>query len=269
MSRLAAPASQTGDFAAKPVPAVVKCCAIVRLLDANLSAGLSLANVCATLSITKSHCLQILRTLQNEGWVRYDGERRRYYLAAGLLADVAVLAGSVDRHGAARAGVEKLAASTGLPCVLTRINDDGTFTSLYTADGALDLRFVPSVGHCYPSDVPVQLRARLLGYPPAQARALLKPMAIHGYTPATMTKHEAIGSAVESARGVGYVVGHMEYQDGISSVAAPIPGPDGLPGWILQCAGPATTIAGRESEIGAAVLKAIDRLAPLLIGWRA
>lgn len=265
MPTAAASASQASEFAAKAVPAVVKCCAIIRLLDANLSAGQSLANVCSTLSITKSHCLQILRTLQNEGWVRYDAERRRYYLAAGLLADVAVLAGSVDRHAAARATVEKLAASVGLPCVLTRINEDGTFTSLYTADGALDLRFVPAAGHCYPSDVPVQLRARLLGYAPAQVRALLKPMTIHGYTVATMTKPDAICAAVEGARGTGYIVGHMEYQDGISSVAAPVFAEDGTPGWILQCAGPATTVAGREAEVGATVLKTASRLTQLLV----
>ena len=89
------------------VPALSKAIAILRFLNASprLSAGVS--EIAVALGIAKSHCFNILRTLESEGWVRFDAERRRYDLSARLLTDVSrLLAGSMGvlgpRRGARR-----------------------------------------------------------------------------------------------------------------------------------------------------------------------
>ena len=56
------------------MPSVAKSCAIIRLLDSHMLTGVSLATISERLDITKSHCLQILRTLEAEGWVAHDGD---------------------------------------------------------------------------------------------------------------------------------------------------------------------------------------------------
>ncbi|MDB5654198.1 MAG: hypothetical protein JWQ94_1811 [Tardiphaga sp.] len=247
----------------KAVPSVAKCCAIVRLLDSHMLAGVSLAVISDRLDITKSHCLQILRTLEAEGWVAHDAERRRYRLASSLLLDVAALSADSDVETRRDAVVARLAAQLGLPCVLTRINDDGSFSSIAKAEPAAELLVMSPLGYRFPADAPAQMRARLAAYPPERGRGLLTKMQMTAFTP-TLTDPEAIWAEIEATRARGFAIGRMEYQPGIMSIAAAIPNAQGIPRLVLQCSATREDVQPREMAIGGAVKAAAASLALLV-----
>lgn len=250
---------------AAAVPAVGKCLSIIRLLDAEPGAGLGLAAIAGRLGLTKSHCLMILRTLVAEGWLSHDAARQRYALAPSLLLDLAATIRRHDRGALVQDVLARLAEGIGLPCLLCRVNRDGSFTCVDRVQGgpagAAGLVINVPIGHRYPADAPAQMRARLAALPPARAEALLEAMPVHAFTPATMTDKAAIRQEVEEARRRGYAIGRMEYLEGIMSIAAAVPGAAGPASLILQCTGPQAAMAAREAALGEAVLEAARRLA--------
>jgi DNA-binding IclR family transcriptional regulator len=242
------------------VPAVAKCCAVIRILDAHMEAGLSLASISEVLDMTKSHCLQILRTLEAEGWVAHDSERRRYRLAAPLLLDIAALSARSNTEVRRDAVLDRFCAQLALPCVLTRINDDGSFTSIAKAEPNVELLVMSPLGYRYPADAPAQLRARLAIHTPHDARALLAKVKLTAYTQSTLIKAAKVLAEIEATKRRGYSVGRMEYQQGIVSIAAAIPDAGGVPRMVLQCSGAREALEAREIEIGQAVRDAAARL---------
>lgn len=245
------------------VPAVGKCLSIIRLLDAEPGPGLGLAAIAGRLGLTKSHCLMILRTLVAEGWLSHDAERQRYALAPSLLLDLAATIRRHDRGAVMHDALTRLAEAVGLPCLLCRVNRDGSFTCIdrVQAGPAGGLIIGVPVGHRYPPDAPSQMRARLAVLPAARAETLLEAMEIHAFTPATVTDKAAIRQEVEEARRRGYAIGRMEYLDGIMSIATAVPGAAGPASLILQCTGPRAAMAPREAALGAAVMEAATRIA--------
>lgn len=242
---------------------MAKCCAIIRVLDAHMETGLSLASISELLDITKSHCLQILRTLEAENWVVHDAERRRYRLASALLLDIAALSARSDVEVRRDAVVSRLSAKLGLPCVLTRINDDGSFTSIAKAEPNAELLVTSPLGYRFPADAPAQLRARLAMHPQAQARALLERMKLTAYTPNTLIKPAKVLAEIDATLRRGYAVGRMEYQPGIMSIAVGIPNAGGVPRMVLQCSATREALEPREAEIGEAVRGAVRSLIDL------
>ncbi|MBP0496344.1 IclR family transcriptional regulator [Pararoseomonas indoligenes] len=244
----------------KAVPAVGKCLAIIRALDAEPEQGLGLAAVAARLELTKSHALGILRTLVAEGWVAHDRERQRYALAPGLLLDLAATLRRHDRGSVVRDVLERLAAALGLPCLLCRVNRDGSFTCVDRVQGGTGLMINVPVGHRYPPDAPSQMRARLAALPEARARAALDTMAMRAFTPSTRTDKEAVWAEVQEARRRGYAVGRMEYLEGVMSIAVGIPDEEGVVRLVLQCTGPRAAMEPREAALGEAITEAAGRI---------
>lgn len=69
----------------RPVPAVTRALAILRLLGKSESA-LTLKTISQQLDMVTSTCLHILRVLVEEGLVKVDAETKRYGLGLGMLA---------------------------------------------------------------------------------------------------------------------------------------------------------------------------------------
>jgi DNA-binding IclR family transcriptional regulator len=240
----------------KSVPAVAKCCAMIRLLDERSASGMSLANISAELEVTKSHCLQILRTLEAEGWVVHDPERRIYRLAAALLNDVAALVASNDMAARLQSVVEKLSKKLELPCVITRINKDGSFTMISKAQPASELLVIAPLGFRHPPDAPAQMRARLSAMPADKAAKVLDGLTLSAYTKATIVDRDKLLRDIARSRTRGYAVGRMEYQEGVMTISSAVTDSTGNPTMILQCTAPEGALARREKEVGDAIRSA-------------
>jgi len=244
---------------AKSVPAVGKCLAIIRLLDANPGQGL--ATIAGQLGLTKSHCLMILRTLVAEGWVQHDAERQRYALSPALLLDLAATVRRHDRSTVVHDALSRLAMALSLPCLLSRVNEDGSFTCVDRVQGGTGLMINIPIGHRYPADAPSQMRARLAALPEERGRALLEAMPVRAYTAATTTDKALIWQEVQEARQRGFAIGRMEYLEGVMSIATAILDVSGEARMVLQCTGPQAAMAPREAALGRAIMDAAGRIA--------
>lgn len=256
----------TGDSAAGSagvaanVPAVVKAVAIVRRLNEASRSGLPLSEIAADLGITKSHCHNILKTLVAEGWASFDAGRRRYALAPRILSDVSMLFGRQDRHAMIHDELIGLLNEAQIPCVLTRIERDGSFVAIDKAEKTGELIVSVPIGHRFPADAPAQMRARLAFSDEAAREAAIRSWRPVRYTPSTIVKKSELRRELEATAARGYAISREEYSTGVMSLAAPIYSGFGKVQMILQCPGLTAAVSLREGEIADALLRTADRI---------
>ncbi|MFW6028165.1 MAG: IclR family transcriptional regulator [bacterium] len=252
-------AARSAAIAAQ-VPAVTKAVAIVRRLNAASRIGLPLSEIAAELGITKSHCHNILKTLVAEGWVSFDAGRRRYALASRLLTDASMLFGRHDRSAIIHDELVRLLVEAQVPCVLTRIDRDGSFVAIDKAEKAGELIVSVPIGHRFPPDAPAQMRARLAFCDDAVREAAIRSWKPVRYTPATIVKKSQLRRELEATAERGYAISREEYSAGVMSLAAPIYSTFGEVQMILQCPGLAAVVGPREQEISSALLRTAERI---------
>ncbi len=246
------------------VPALKRGLAVVRYLNAQprLSAGVS--EIARALGLTKSVCFNILRTLQEEGWVDFDAERRKYALSGRLLGDVASLLSRAVRPAEVHAELVRLSAGTRVPCVLTRIEPDGSFIAIDKAEEASELLVSVPIGHRFPPDAPAQMRARLAWSDARTRRAALDRWQPVAHTARTIVDRHALQAEIAATRARGYSISRAEFTAGVMTLAAPVLDAGGKPVFILQCPGVEPDVDAREGEIAPALLAAAARLATIL-----
>jgi DNA-binding IclR family transcriptional regulator len=143
------------------VPAVHKTVAIIRCLNGKAPGGATLRETVSELNITTSHCHNILRTLISQNWVGYDAQSRRYRLWSGLRTDALSAFSRFEPTIELRPLVSQFALSTGVTCILTRLEPDGTFVVIDKADASVGFGVTVPVGHRFAADAPVQRKAVL------------------------------------------------------------------------------------------------------------
>jgi DNA-binding IclR family transcriptional regulator len=240
------------------VPALTKAIAALRYLNASplLSAGVT--EIANGLGITKSHCFNILRTLEAEGWVRFDPETRRYRLSGRLLTDVSRLLARPARAASIHDELVRLSEKTRLPCVLTRVEEDGSFTAVDKAEGAGELLVSVPIGHRFPPDAPAQMRVRLAWATNEERRRALARWQPVRYTPTTIVDPDRQMREIELARQRGYAISHAEFTPGVTTLAAPVFDRDGRVVRILQCPGLDADVPSREWEVAEPLMEAAE-----------
>lgn len=241
------------------VPAVTKAVAIIRYLNDGPSTGAGLSEMAQALGVTKSHCHNILKTLVAEGWATFDGNRRRYNLAPRLLSDLSRLV--VRQDGAVNHDeIVRLSMSAQVPCVLTRVEPDGSFVAIDKAEEAAELLISVPIGHRFPIDAPAQMRARLAFSSEAVRQEALHAWVPIAYAPTTIVDKDVLARELEKTRSRGYAISHEEFTAGVTSLAAPIYNRRGDVQMILQCPGLTADIRRREKAIAAELLETAGRI---------
>lgn len=242
------------------VPAVTKAIAIIRHLNAAPSNGAPLSQISDALKLTKSHCHNILKALAREGWLAYDETRRCYSLAPRMLGDISRLVGSRQLTTLVHEELARLSRATGTPCVLTRVERDGSFVAIDKAEEASELIVSVPIGHRFPADAPAQMRVRLAWSPDEVRKRELARWKPKAYTETTLTQKTAVSAEIEDTRQRGYAISRAEMSPGVMSLAAPIFGVFGEVQMVLQCPGLVETVAKNEARIAAELLRSTERL---------
>jgi DNA-binding IclR family transcriptional regulator len=246
------------------VPAVRKTVAIVRYLNGKAPTGATLREIAGDLTITNSHCHNILRTLIQHHWVGYDAAHRRYRLQPGLCADALSAFSQFDPTVQLRPIVAQLAARLGITCILSQVEPDGTFLVVDKAEGTSGYCVTAPIGHRFPADAPVQSKAVLAWQPEQAILAWLDGWQPVGHTGASITDRATLLAALAATRARGYAVSREEYVVGVTSVGLPIFDRAAHPVMVLQCPGLTEVLAAREQEVAAALQQAITRAHALL-----
>jgi DNA-binding IclR family transcriptional regulator len=242
------------------VPAVNKALAIVRHLNRASSSGASLNEIAGSLDITKSHCHNILKTLTSEGWLVYDGERRTYSLAHRLLSDISRLLTRQSPSQLIHDELVRLSLATRLPCVLTRVERDGSFVAIDKAEEAAELIVSVPIGHRFPPDAPAQMRVRLAWMPEDLRRQELARWRPRAYTDTTVIKKRDALREIEETRRRGYSISRAEFSPGVMTLAVPIFDTFGDVQMVLQTPGMFDRVSRDEAKIAAEILRTGERL---------
>jgi DNA-binding IclR family transcriptional regulator len=249
------------------VPAVRKTVAIVRYLNGRAPSGATLRETAGDLDITNSHCHNILRTLIRQNWVGYDVLSRRYRLQPGLCADALSAFGQFEPIVQLRPIVAQLAAASGITCILSQVEPDGTFLVIDKAESTNGFGVTVPIGHRFTADAPVQRKAVLAWQPEEAIQAWLEGWRPIGHTGRSITDRGTLLADLAATRARGYAVSREEYVVGVTSVGLPIFDRAAQPMMVLQCPALTETLAVREQEVAAALQQAIMR-AHVLLGSR-
>jgi len=251
------------DFGDK-VPAVTKAIAIVRHINQAGSSGASLIDISLSLGLTKSHCYNILKGLTRAGWLVHDDARRTYVLSARMLSDISSIFSRRALSGVIHEELDKLSTATGIPCVLTRVERDGSFIAIDRSEAAGELLFTAPIGFRFGPDAPAQMRVRLAYLDREQRESELARWIPIAYTSSTIVDRNRLWAEIEATRARGYGISRAEHTPGVMTLAAPIFDAFGNVQMILQCPGLATRVIAEESDIATKLLATTSRLNALL-----
>ena len=248
------------------VPAVAKAISIIRILNMHPNSGKALSDIADALSITKSHCHNILRTLVAHGWVDYDAPTRRYSLSSGIAADSSSALVSRNHMAAIRPVAEKLSVRLGYGCILAEPISGGFFLIVYTTRFE-DLSILNApVGYRFPPGTAAQLKAKLAWLSPSEQEAELEWWTPVRHSRTSIMDKATLRSDLAACRERGYARSAGEYVEGFTTVALPVFNREGRVFLIVSIGSAAESINPREAEVGNALAAAVAEIHTLIDG---
>jgi len=209
---------QPPGSAIRPVPAVTRAVAVLRLLSRS-DVPLGVQAIARALHLVPSTCLHMLRALSAEEMVSFDPETKRYALASGVVAlargmlqhDVfsnlaqPVLDALSTRHSATAIGVEAASLDH---IVVVAISRPG-----------LALRLQADIGSRYPALISASGRciAAFGGHPWGEVEKRFR--ALRWDNPPSLAQWR---TDIEATRKAGYAVDDGRYIAGVTILAAPV-----------------------------------------------
>jgi len=238
------------------VPALDKGIRVLAFLNGQSDFQATLAEIASALAITKSHCHGILKTFVAHDWLYFDEKAKTYRLNAGALRDLSSLLDDRSHVGFIRPFVERICRRTGVPTIVTRILPDGSFVVADKVSAPLEMEISYPVGHWFPRDAPVQMRANLAWRPPAEIDAWFGAWEPHHYSHATVTDRDEIKAGLTETRKRGYARSIGEFTDGLMALALPIFSPSGAILFIISCVSTYPTLVQKEATVVAELTRA-------------
>ena len=223
MSEKSLPGKAAKVVRVRPVPAVTRTIAILRLLG-SVKQDMGVKAIADELGLVPSTCLHILRVLVDEDLVRVDPATKRYSLGSGMIS----LAKSVLEGGGfvriVQPVLDRLASTRGVTAVGVEITPRQSMVVLALSKSNQPFRLHIDVGSEFSSLVSAtgRLIAAYSGETWAQLRK--KFAAIPWDNPVSF---DAWKEQVEQARARGWSVDRDNFVSGLTGIAVPVFGSDG------------------------------------------
>jgi DNA-binding IclR family transcriptional regulator len=206
------------------VPAVERAFAIIRVLAAH--GPMSLADVVADIGLNKSTTFYILRTLVTLDVVGYDETTRTYTLGPALVELGMTASGQFSDVAIAKRNLAELLEVMNVTIVLYRRVSIGEIMMVDKLERAHRVRITVQAGMRLPIQGGSFGRAFLAFDDRATVDEALKD-GLHEFTPKSVTNLKTFRRELQLVRENGWAVDHEGFALGVSTVAAPIFGPDG------------------------------------------
>lgn len=212
------PARARAAAVIRPVPAVTRAVAILRLLSRS-ETPLGVHAVARALGLVPSTCLHILRALAAEELVAFDPETKRYRLASGVVS----LARGMLRHDGfanlAQPILDGIAARHGVTAIGVEASGVDHIVVVALARPSQALRLQVELGSRYPALISATGRciAAFGAHPWPEVERRFR--ALRWDDPPTLAQWR---TDVEAARAAGYAVDEGRYIAGVTVIAAPV-----------------------------------------------
>jgi DNA-binding IclR family transcriptional regulator len=236
------------------------------VLTALADGPVGVTEVAARTGLAKSTAARLLAALEAEGAAEQLPGDTRYRLGTRIVSLAAGLRPTRGLVAIAHPDLQALAAATGEAAGLS-VPDGRTVHYVDQVASPNPVAVRDWTGSRLPMHVVSSgqvFLAQLAG--PALSRYLAEPL--ERFTPRTLTDAAALLERLREVRREGYAWVRDEYAEGISSVAAPVPGPDGEVVAAVHLHGPSYRFPepGTEAPVGQAVVAAAARIGARLRG---
>ena len=236
------------------IQVIARAAEMLRLLQAH-PGGLSQAEIGDRLGMARSTVSRILNALDDEGLVASRGGRGGYRLGPEIarMAGTVRLGVVIDVHPF----MEELSRQLGETVDLSILDGDrATFVDQVVSPHRL--RAISAVGESFPLHCCANGKALLASLPPEQL-----PTRLTWLTANTITSSAALRKELERVRAEGVAYDREEQTEGICAVGAVLRGVTGQEA-AVSVPVPAQRFYGRESELAAALLNWVDKVAAAL-----
>lgn len=228
----------------RPVPAVTRAVAILRLLGQNAN-GLGVKAIADELRLVPSTCLHILRALVAENLVQQDPATKRYGLGSGMVGLARSALANVGFASLAKPLLDSLAAKWGLTVMGTELTPRETVLVLAVGRPDQPLQLHASVGSefYHLTSATGRLVAAFGNLSTPELRAKFsriqwdRPMPFEDWL-----------SEIETVRNQGWAVDRDRFKNGITAYAVPVLSPVGVMTHSLVAMGISAEMPATESE---------------------
>lgn len=181
---------------------------------------LSVMEISRRLGLHKSTVSRMLATLQHEGLISQNPDTGRYRLGLGLISLAGVALGRLNARAAAQPYLTELVEAT-QETVNVTVLDGRECVNIERAFSPQPIRYMGWIGRRSPLHCTASGKV-LLAYMSPPERSALLPDTLTAYTEKTLTTFSDLEQSLRQVCQDGYALVHEEYEEGFSSVAAPI-----------------------------------------------
>ena len=181
---------------------------------------LSVMEISRRLDLHKSTVSRMLATLQHEGLVGQNTETGKYRLGLGLISLAGVALGRLNARAATQPYLTELVDAT-QETVNVTVLDGHECVNIERAFSPQPIRYMGWIGRRSPLYCTASGKVLLAFMSPVERTELL-PDPLTAYTDKTLTSASVLEQSLTQVCQDGYALVHEEYEEGFSSVAAPI-----------------------------------------------
>lgn len=250
---------RTGQPSTRDVEATVRAVAILDALADGGEAGTT--EIARRTGISASTVSRQLGTLARVGLVEHAADSGRYRLGARILRLANAVLARLDVRDVARPHLEQL----------VRAVDETATLSIPGDPDAITVDFVPS--ERYVQGV-TQLGRPSVGHASSAGKVLLAfgnvPLPrgrLQRFTPRTITDPQTLSREIETVRRQGWAAAIEEREEGLSAIAAPVWGADGVLAAIIALQGPTSRFDSDSIERARPLLLRCTARVSAAIGW--
>ncbi|HXC75968.1 MAG TPA: IclR family transcriptional regulator [Candidatus Acidoferrum sp.] len=261
MAKTIRPATGLSDDAYR-VPAVERAFVIIRALAAG--GPLSLAEVVEESALNKSTAFYILRTLVTLDVVAYEEGTRAYTLGPALMELGMIARGQFSDVAVAKRHLAELLDVMNVTIAIYRRVDLGEVMMVDKLERPRRVRITVQYGERLPIQGGSTGRAFLAYDDPLTLDQVLKD-GLHKFTAKSVTRVPAFRNELTAARERGWAVDREGFALGVTTVAAPIFGPDGKVALVASAVDFTSLVTDEVAqEYGQHLRRACDRIGQVL-----
>lgn len=181
---------------------------------------LGVTELARRLDLPKSTVSRILSALQAERLVSQNPETGKYRLGLGLIGLAGVALGRLNARAAAQPYLNDLVLATE-ETVNVSVLDGAACVNIERAFSPQPIRYMGWIGRRMPLHCTASGQV-LLAHMTAEEQTAVLTTPLPRFTPQTITEPGQLQETLAQIRRQGYAIVHEEFEEGFSSIAAPI-----------------------------------------------
>ncbi|MCP4426604.1 MAG: IclR family transcriptional regulator [Chloroflexi bacterium] len=202
-----------------PIQSIQRAAAIMRCFTEK-EPELGVTDIGQRLGLHKSTVSRMLTTLQLERLVERNPDTGRYRLGLGVISLAGVALGRLNARAAAQPYLDSLLEKTQETINVT-VLDEQECVVIERAFSPQPIRYMGWIGRRAPLHCSASGKV-LLAYMTMEERTAVLPPPLSRHTNKTITDLAELVQSLPFVRQQGFAIAHEEYEEGTSSIAAPI-----------------------------------------------